>query len=66
MCILAAKSLIAVFSGPIGISNRLSTDPPLKAGMFLSDEPGYYEDGNFGVRIESIVLVKKVELEVCY
>ena len=27
-------------------------------------EPGYYEDGAFGIRIENVLLVKPVELEV--
>ena len=26
-----------------------------------SNEPGYYEDGNFGVRVENLVVVKEVE-----
>lgn len=30
----------------------------LKAGMTVSNEPGYYEDGHYGIRIESIILVK--------
>jgi len=30
---------------------------PLKAGMFLSNEPGYYKAGEFGIRIENLVLV---------
>ena len=25
--------------------------------MFFSDEPGYYEDGNFGIRLETILKV---------
>ena len=29
--------------------------------MILSDEPGYYEDGKFGVRIESLVKVVRVQ-----
>ena len=29
--------------------------------MICSNEPGYYEDGNFGVRIENLVVVKEVE-----
>lgn len=33
---------------------------PLKAGMTISNEPGYYADGRFGIRIESIVLVREV------
>ena len=31
--------------------------------IFFS-EPGYYEDGAFGIRIENVLLVKPVELEV--
>lgn len=27
--------------------------------MFLSNEPGYYEDNHFGIRLENIVLVKQ-------
>lgn len=30
---------------------------PLRAGMFLSNEPGYYKAGDFGIRIENLVLV---------
>lgn len=33
------------------------SEPGLEAGMFVSDEPGYYEDGAFGIRIENIVRV---------
>lgn len=27
-------------------------------------EPGYYEDGKFGIRIENLILVKKADTEV--
>ncbi len=27
----------------------------------LSDEPGYYDDGNFGIRIENIIMAREVE-----
>ena len=30
---------------------------PLKKGMLLSDEPGFYEDGSFGIRIENVMVV---------
>lgn len=33
----------------------------LQAGMTVSNEPGYYEDGKYGIRIESIVLVREVK-----
>ncbi|KAK3856778.1 hypothetical protein Pcinc_036921 [Petrolisthes cinctipes] len=42
-----------VHEGPMGVSWRsYPDDPGLQLGMFLSDEPGYYEDGKFGIRIE--------------
>ena len=54
-----------VHEGPIGISFRASPeDQGITEGMFLSNEPGYYEDGQFGIRIESIVLSKKVSTKV--
>ena len=31
---------------------------PLRAGMFLSNEPGYYEPGEYGIRIENLILVE--------
>ena len=29
--------------------------------MTLTDEPGYYEDGNFGIRIENVLLAKEID-----
>lgn len=47
-----------VHEGPMGISWRPNNqDPGLEANMFLSNEPGYYEDGKFGIRIEDIVQI---------
>jgi len=53
-------AFLNVHEGPQGISARPSLEP-LSAGMFVSDEPGYYEDGSFGVRIENVVIIKSVE-----
>lgn len=51
-------SYLNVHEGPMGISWRpIDTDPGLQPGMFISNEPGYYQDGEFGLRIEDIVLV---------
>uniref|UniRef100_A0A4W3K521 Xaa-Pro aminopeptidase 1 n=1 Tax=Callorhinchus milii TaxID=7868 RepID=A0A4W3K521_CALMI len=50
-------AFLNVHEGPCGISYKTFADEPLEAGMILSNEPGYYEDGRFGFRIESIVLV---------
>ena len=46
-----------VHEGPQAISkgNKIK----LMEGMLLSNEPGYYERGKFGIRIESLVIVKK-------
>ena len=38
-------------------------DTPLAAGMILSNEPGYYKQGHFGIRIENLVLVVPAEIE---
>ena len=51
-----------VHEGPIGIGMRVQyTEVPLAAGNVISDEPGYYEDGKFGIRIENIIMAKEVE-----
>lgn len=51
-----------VHEGPSSISNRQSPDDPgLEAGQVLSNEPGYYEDGAFGIRIENLVVTMKAE-----
>jgi Xaa-Pro aminopeptidase len=34
---------------------------PLAPGNVISNEPGYYEDGSFGIRIENIILVREAE-----
>jgi Xaa-Pro aminopeptidase len=48
-----------VHEGPASISPRMGNKEPLKAGMVLSNEPGYYEPGNFGIRIENLLIVKE-------
>lgn len=56
-------AFLNVHEGPHGISPKVSEDEPLKPAMFVTDEPGYYEDGNFGIRIENVLLVKEVALK---
>ena len=46
-----------VHEGPQAISR--GNKVRFKEGMIVSNEPGYYEKGNFGIRIENLVLVKK-------
>jgi Xaa-Pro aminopeptidase len=48
-------SYLSVHEGPARISKAGNT--PLKRGMILSNEPGYYKAGEYGIRIENLVLV---------
>ena len=58
-------SYLNVHEGPMGISYKYqSQDPGLVQGMILSNEPGYYEDGNFGIRLENLVQVKKTYFQI--
>jgi Xaa-Pro aminopeptidase len=43
-----------VHEGPNGISKYRTT--PLVPGMVVSNEPGYYKDGSFGIRVENLLL----------
>ncbi|KAF6002118.1 Xpnpep2p [Cyanidiococcus yangmingshanensis] len=53
-----------VHEGPQGITPRMSqTNVGLRAGMIVSNEPGYYEEGQFGIRIENLLVVCPVETE---
>ena len=60
-------SYLAVHEGPQRISKPggafPGTETPLSEGMILSNEPGYYKAGEFGIRIENLVLVVDAEIE---
>jgi Xaa-Pro aminopeptidase len=60
-------SFLSVHEGPQRISpvgsSQAGGDEPLKAGMILSNEPGYYKAGEFGIRTENLVLVERREIE---
>jgi Xaa-Pro aminopeptidase len=60
-------SFLAVHEGPQRISpvgsSQSGGDEPLRAGMILSNEPGYYKTGEYGIRIENLVLVVPVAVE---
>lgn len=47
---------LGVHEGPQGISSRALT--PLAAGMVLSNEPGFYKENEYGIRIENLVVVR--------
>jgi len=46
-----------VHEGPCSINSVNKTK--LEVGMCVSDEPGYYHDGEFGIRIENVIMVQK-------
>lgn len=48
---------LGVHEGPQRISKV--SDVPLQAGMILSNEPGYYKTGAFGIRIENLIVVEE-------
>ncbi|KAM6524750.1 hypothetical protein FALCPG4_010344 [Fusarium falciforme] len=55
-------SFLNVHEGPIGIGTRVQfAEVALAPGNVLSNEPGYYEDGKYGIRIENIVVVKEIK-----
>ncbi|SNX85258.1 probable aminopeptidase P, cytoplasmic [Melanopsichium pennsylvanicum] len=48
-----------VHEGPQGIGTRaVFNETSLKENMVVSNEPGYYEDGKWGIRIENLVIVR--------
>ncbi|MEM6479067.1 MAG: aminopeptidase P family protein [Pseudomonadota bacterium] len=49
-------SYLSVHEGPARISR--ASDLPLEPGMILSNEPGYYREGAFGIRIENLIVVE--------
>ena len=51
-------SFLSVHEGPQRIATFGGGDEPLQAGMILSNEPGYYKTGEYGIRIENLVLVE--------
>jgi Xaa-Pro aminopeptidase len=54
-------SYLSVHEGPVSIS-RLARPVPIGAGMILSNEPGYYLPGRYGIRLENLVLVQPATL----
>jgi len=52
-----------VHEGPMSISPRLTVTQGLKEHMVCSNEPGYYEDGAFGIRMENLFIIRKADTE---
>jgi Xaa-Pro aminopeptidase len=54
-------SYLSVHEGPVSIS-RLAKPVPIAAGMILSNEPGFYLPGQYGIRLENLLLVQPADL----
>lgn len=53
-------SYLNVHEGPIGIGPRPNAATyALKAGNLISNEPGYYKEGDYGIRIETMMFIKE-------
>ena len=52
-------SYLSVHEGPQGISRSAMAE--LEAGMIVSDEPGYYKPGAYGIRIENLLVVTEAD-----
>lgn len=50
-----------VHEGPQSFSKNNKVN--LKPGMIISNEPGYYKEGRFGIRIENLIYIKKNKFE---
>jgi len=50
-----------VHEGPQSFSQKSNVN--LKPGMIISNEPGYYKEGWFGIRIENLIYIKKNKFE---
>ena len=55
-------SYLAVHEGPTGLS-RAARPIPLVPGMILSNEPGFYAPGRWGIRLENLLLVVEAPFE---
>ncbi|MBO6669803.1 M24 family metallopeptidase C-terminal domain-containing protein, partial [Parvibaculum sp.] len=54
-------SYLGVHEGPQRISKAPSS-VALRPGMVVSNEPGYYKTGAYGIRIENLVMVRPVKM----
>jgi len=53
-----------VHEGPQSISKLNKVK--IQKGMILSNEPGYYKKGSYGIRIENLVFVKEIKKKICF
>ena len=52
-------SFLSVHEGPCSVSKR--AHQAFLEGMIISNEPGFYKNGEYGIRIENLMLVEKID-----
>jgi Xaa-Pro aminopeptidase len=52
-------SYLSVHEGPVSLS-RMARPVPIAAGMVLSNEPGLYVSGQYGIRLENLLLAQDI------
>lgn len=54
-------NMLSVHESPGGYIGQVRTTVPMKAGMISSNEPGFYKNGEFGIRIENLMFTKQAQ-----
>jgi Xaa-Pro aminopeptidase len=54
-------SFMSVHEGPVSLS-RVAKPVPIGVGMILSNEPGFYAPGEYGIRLETLLMVQPADL----
>ena len=56
--------VLNVHEGPVAISKGYKIK--LRPGHVMSNEPGFYKKGKFGIRLENMIYVKKLQNKICF
>ena len=48
------------------ILDKIKNKVKIQEGMILSNEPGYYKKGSYGIRIENLVFVKQIKKKIFF
>lgn len=60
-CVIASGTLTQTRKKKLTTRLHRLADSPLLPGHITSNEPGFYEEGSFGIRLESVLVVKEVK-----
>lgn len=64
VCVIKTHAVLAwFFSAVSAIASCVGVCPVVQVGMICSNEPGYYEDGGFGIRVENLLTIEEAGTE---